>query len=150
MLGTYVGTFVSGKNADGESYSQNFTITFGKQDVTVQGQPAQSYATLSIQSNGQSYEGTANSSSQAAAYASVGLRSYTVPGANVYSFVSQAINVQGLSPYLVAIEMVITLKDGTTFDPSNSAIFIKDCGFSQGYGACSNTIWESSVNLIKR
>jgi hypothetical protein len=55
----------------------------------------------------------------------------------LYSFASAAKTVTTLADLPMSIQMILTLKNGTTFDPTQSKIYIKDCGFSQGV-VCSS------------
>lgn len=68
-----------------------------------------------------------------------------------YTFMTDAKN-SAISSELSALELILTFQNGNTFDPAQSKIYIKGCGFSQGL-VCSNVVEDAVFEndaLIKR
>lgn len=64
-----------------------------------------------------------------------------------WGFSSSPINAPAVSSRKFAIELILALRNSTTFDPTQSAIYIKDCGFSQGASSiCSNNASDVIFN----
>ncbi len=49
-----------------------------------------------------------------------------------YGLISPAMSIQELSSSPIGVSMLLTLTNGTQFDPTQSSIYFKDCGLSQG------------------
>ena len=142
LKGDYIGT-VEGVNLNNDSFSQSYTLHMDQ---------------TTLASNGMNlnflYVNFRSSSSTIAisfdSYVQPVLIGWAPNGQPIYSFTTSVMTLNSVSPYPVAVEIILSLR-GNQFDPTQSAIFIKDCGFSQGVACPSNLqdVWFGN-DLRKR
>jgi len=120
--GTYTGTLYK-TQFDGSTLSQPFSLV------------------LSQSSSGYGATGAFSSSGIAGNFnfsmsMDIGLSSYQYMGISYYSFLSSRLTDSGFSGVPFKIQLIVALANsGTQFDPTQSSISIKDCGFSD---SCTN------------
>jgi len=71
---------------------------------------------------------------------------------NTYSLTTPALSLSGLSSSALSFELVLRLNSGATkVDPTQSGIFVKDCGFAQylGCGTMAEDVWFADNRLSK-
>jgi hypothetical protein len=144
ILGNYGGTVARLDWGGSVTAQQAFTINVSQVQVQFQGQQQQQgqqlplYAYLRFDSNGPL--GNIHFES----FLGLGYNGFTQNGVVYYSFASEAKTVSQLSDIPISVELIFGLRNGQ-FDPAQSAIFIKDCGFSSGV-VCSNL--ASDVTIV--
>jgi len=132
LMGTYTGT-IQGWAPNGEAFSQPYTLTLVSSQV---GGRTMAYATFQ---SGQSGDDSVPISFSS--WVAPGLTGMYVNGVSVFSFVSQQLDIPIFSEFPVAVEVILSLGYGLNFVPNQSAIFIKDCRFSQGV-ECGNDLQD--------
>ncbi|OFZ21247.1 MAG: hypothetical protein A2X94_07245 [Bdellovibrionales bacterium GWB1_55_8] len=135
LLGTYSGTLVK-QAPDGQLSEQPFSIVLRTVSLSAQQPP---YAVAHFNSVG------ALGSFAFDSYLNIGLAGFPANGVTAYGFSTAAQNIPELLDTPFTLHLILSLRNGQ-FDPTQSAIFIKDCGFSQG-AACSNfaqDVWFGS------
>jgi hypothetical protein len=77
-------------------------------------------------------------------YMEIGLKDYQYNGRLYFSFLSSIQNQATLSASPVALLLLVALGSngsGLQYDPTQSSIYIKDCGFSQACTNFSQDVW---------
>ncbi|HCM38446.1 MAG: hypothetical protein A2070_14015 [Bdellovibrionales bacterium GWC1_52_8] len=128
LMGIYTGT-IQGWALNGDAFSQPFSLTLTS---TQQNGMTMAYATF------QTGGGSDTTPISFTSWVAPGLTGMYVNNVATYSFVTQILDIPSISEFPVAIEIILALGGtGYTFVPRQSAIFVKDCRFSQGV-ECNN------------
>ena len=80
---------------------------------------------------------------------SLGLWDFRYNGGYKYSFITKDVTLPSLTTSRFALELVVALRDGNQFDPTQSKIRILDCGFSQGVTSGSYSLPASCGNELQ-
>ncbi|MGK5087407.1 hypothetical protein WDW86_07595 [Bdellovibrionota bacterium FG-2] len=134
LLGTFGGTLVKTPEG-GTSTKQAYTIKIEKDQPAAPGSQYPTYLKLTFESNGPI--GAVSFSSRL----TMGFNGMPVNFNQSYSFTTLAQEFPVISEYKFLVQLIMSVKNGKEFDPTQSQIFIKDCGFSQGL-VCTNTATE--------
>lgn len=135
MVGTFGGTLTKTET----SQKQAYTFTIIKELPAAPASQYPMYLRLSFQSNGPI--GNIAFSSRL----TMGFNGFPVNFNQSYSFTTLAQEFPVLMDNSFLVQLIMSVKNGNSFDPTQSQIFIKDCGFSQGL-VCTNTATEVLFN----
>ncbi len=137
LQGTYGGT-LSKRLENGSVASQPYTIQLAQ--PVVQGSSGQQYLYLKFDSSGPIGQGI-----HFEAFLGVAPSGF----AGYYNFSTNSATIPEFASYAVSFELILSLTSQNQFNPTQSAIFIKDCGFNYGCSNIAQDVWFER-DLVKR